>query len=195
MNYLAHAYLSFNDPDVLAGNMISDFIKGSARYSYSQGIQRGIELHRAIDQFTDTHPVTHEAKQIFRPHYRLYSGPIMDIIYDHFLANDPNTFSLETLSLFTTAVYSSLESVAFQLPIRFVQMLTYMKTEDWLLSYGRNEGIQRSLRGLSRRATYMVESETAFRLFLDQYDQLYKLSQDFIPDVKNFAKQRYNELI
>jgi acyl carrier protein phosphodiesterase len=28
MNYLAHAYLSFGEPDILAGNMISDFVKG-----------------------------------------------------------------------------------------------------------------------------------------------------------------------
>jgi hypothetical protein len=30
MNYLGHAYLSFNHQDILVGNMISDFIKGKA---------------------------------------------------------------------------------------------------------------------------------------------------------------------
>lgn len=195
MNYLAHAYLSFDHPDILTGNMISDFVKGSARYSYTEGIQKGITLHRAIDEFTDGHAVTHEAKKIFRPYYRLYSGPIMDIIYDHYLANDPHSFSSESLPLFTREVYASLEIAAAQLPNRFLHMLTYMKAEDWLWNYRKQEAIQRTLKGLVRRATFISESDTAYQLFLDNYDQLNLLSQEFLPYVKNFAKARYNELI
>ena len=67
MNYLAHAYLSFGHKEVLTGNMISDFVKGKARFQYPEGIQKGIMLHRAIDDFTDTHPATAIAKEIFRP--------------------------------------------------------------------------------------------------------------------------------
>jgi acyl carrier protein phosphodiesterase len=74
MNYLAHAYLSFNEPEILAGNMISDFVKGKKKFDYSLTIQQGIALHRAIDQFTDFHPVTQEAKSYFKKDYRLYSG-------------------------------------------------------------------------------------------------------------------------
>ena len=53
MNYLAHAYLSFGDPDILAGNMISDFVKGKKKYEYPDRIQMGITLHRKIDEYTD----------------------------------------------------------------------------------------------------------------------------------------------
>ena len=83
MNYLAHAYLSFNEPEILVGNMISDFIKGKQKFTYSPGIQNGIQLHRMIDHFTDTHPATHEAKQYFKPAVGLYAGAFMDIVYDH----------------------------------------------------------------------------------------------------------------
>ena len=31
VNYLAHAYLSFGIPDIVVGNLISDFIKGKKR--------------------------------------------------------------------------------------------------------------------------------------------------------------------
>src|SRR5690349_9308251 len=92
MNYLGHAYLSFNSPPILVGNMISDFVKGAGKFSFSGNIQKGITLHRQIDDFTDSHPATKEAMKIFRPQYRLYSGPIMDILYDYFLANDPDLF-------------------------------------------------------------------------------------------------------
>src|SRR5438067_10505612 len=132
MNFLAHAYLSFEHPQILVGNMISDFVKGSSKFSYSADIQKGISLHREIDQFTDFHPATQKAKTIFRQDYRLYSAPIIDILYDHFLANDETIFSEGTLKEFTSSTYNSLELFTAQLPERFARVLTYMKTEDWL---------------------------------------------------------------
>jgi acyl carrier protein phosphodiesterase len=92
MNYLAHAYLSFEITDITVGNMISDFVKGKQKFDYPFAIQQGITLHRAIDSFTDSHAVTREAKSFFRDPYRLYAGPLVDVAYDHFLANDPLRF-------------------------------------------------------------------------------------------------------
>ncbi len=96
MNYLAHAYLSFNQPAILTGNMISDFVKGKKKYDFSSEIQKGIALHRAIDEFTDFHPVTQIAKSYFKQAYRLYAGAFVDVVYDHFLANDPDQFADHT---------------------------------------------------------------------------------------------------
>ena len=93
MNYLAHAYLSFHQPEILVGNMISDYVKGKKKFDFSPGIQQGMNLHRAIDTFTDEHAVTKEAKEIFRPHYRLYAGAFIDVVYDHYLATDQSIFT------------------------------------------------------------------------------------------------------
>lgn len=84
MNYLAHAYLSFNDEPTLVGNMISDYIKGKKKFDYSLPIQQGIQLHRFIDEFTDFHVATKEAKQFFKPSVGLYAGAFVDVVYDHF---------------------------------------------------------------------------------------------------------------
>src|SRR6478672_11877344 len=110
MNFLAHAYLSFENPEILAGNMVSDFVKGKAKFLFSGKIQNGINLHRQIDEFTDTHPATKKAKEFFRPDYRLYSGAIVDILYDHFLANDPTIFDESSLQLFAFDTYRTLEN-------------------------------------------------------------------------------------
>ena len=155
MNYLAHAYLSFNDPQILAGNMISDYVKGRAQFSFSGKIQKGIMLHREIDQFTDTHPATKKAKEIFRPAYRLYSGAIMDVLYDHFLANDGTEFTPASLKDFAARTYRQLELQAADLPINFLQVFTYMKTYDWLYNYRSLDGMSRSLAGLVRRSAYL----------------------------------------
>ena len=92
MNYLAHAYLSFSIPEIAVGNLISDFVKGKKKLEYPETIQKGISLHRAIDAFTDAHEITRQAKVFFRPDYGLYSGALTDVVYDHFLANDPLEF-------------------------------------------------------------------------------------------------------
>src|SRR5688500_6235633 len=109
MNYLAHAYLSFNQPAVLAGNLISDFVKGKQQFLYSDEVRKGIVLHRAIDAFTDDHAASREARNIFKPYYRLYSAAFIDVTYDHFLANDLQQFTDDSLSLFSQDVYTSMD--------------------------------------------------------------------------------------
>lgn len=195
MNYLAHAYLSFGDPQIMVGNMISDFVKGSARLGYTASVQKGIMLHRMIDNYTDVHVATKRAKEIFRPDYRLYSGAIVDVLYDHFLANDPTIFNAGALQEFSAQVYQVLEEHADQLPARFSLMLPYMKQENWLLNYKEKWGIERSLRGLVRRAAYLSSHEAAYRLFDEEYVFLQSCYRDFFADVKEFAKKEFEQLL
>ncbi len=194
MNFLAHAYLSFDNEQILVGNMISDFVKGKARYSYPPAIEKGILLHRQIDSFTDAHDAVREVKEIFRPSYRLYSSPIVDVLFDHFLANDESVFPAASLNNFTQTVYNTLEKYVTSLPFIFSQVFTFMKVENWLLNYGTTEGMEKSLRGLVRRSSFLKESTTAFHLFLDNYDTIKKSYAVFFPDVKSFAKQLFEEL-
>jgi acyl carrier protein phosphodiesterase len=195
MNYLAHAYLSYNEPQILVGNMIADFVKGAQKLGYTVNIQKGIELHRAIDAFTDTHPATAKAKEFLRPYYRLYSGPLVDILYDHFLANDDSIFPAHSLLQYTNSVYQILETHTVHLPHRFLGVLTYMKTENWLYNYRTKEGMQKSLYGLVRRAAFINDSAKAFEVFNDNYDELRNCYRAFFPDVKQMAKQKLAELL
>jgi acyl carrier protein phosphodiesterase len=195
MNYLAHAYLSFGEPQILVGNMISDFVKGAQKSLYAASVQKGIVLHRAIDAFTDDHPVTARAKQVFRPAYRLYSGPIMDIVYDHFLATDETEFSDASLLRFTGDVYQTLEEETVHLPQAFLPAFTYMRMENWLYHYRTLNGIEKSLRGLIRRAAFISDSATAIALLHEHYDDLNNCYRDFFPAVKQFAKQKLGEIL
>jgi acyl carrier protein phosphodiesterase len=195
MNYLAHAYLSFHHPRVLVGNMISDFVKGKAVFTYERQIQAGIRLHRQIDHFTDHHDATRRAMEIFRPAYRLYSGAFIDIVYDHFLANDHNQFPADALHPFTVSVYAILNEHAPELPERFLQVLPHMQAHNWLYHYKEKEGIARSFRGLVHRAAYMSDSNTAYKLFLEHYDTLGECYDAFFEDVKKYAKGEWAQLL
>jgi len=188
MNYLAHAYLSFNQPEILVGNMISDFVKGKAKFNYSEGIQKGIMLHRDIDTFTDNHPATAAAKQAFRETYRLYAGAFIDVVYDHFLANDSNEFASENmLKIFTHQTYIDVENHKSILPEKFAKMLPYMKEQNWLFNYRYKWGIQKSFEGLVRRAAYLTESDTAFTIFENNYAALQQHYAAFFPELKKFV--------
>ncbi|HVE61679.1 MAG TPA: ACP phosphodiesterase [Chitinophagaceae bacterium] len=195
MNFLAHACLSFNHPQVLIGNMISDFVKGKNQYDYPPLIQSGISLHRNIDAFTDTHEATKIGKEIFRTDYRLYSGAIMDIVYDFFLANDKTLFDDQSLMKFTQSVYEVLEKNSFHLPPAFLVMLSYMKKEDWLYHYKTNMGIQKSLRGLVRRSAFLSDHSKAYELFIKYNKELGDCYDIFFTDVKTFAKRQFDSLI
>lgn len=194
MNYLAHAYLSFNHEEILIGNLISDFVKGKKKFNYTEGIQKGIVLHRAIDTFTDSHEVTKLAKNIFRPSYRLYSGAFVDVVYDHFLATDPNEFSEKTLEIFSENVYELLDKHINDLPEPFARMFPYMKLHNWLFNYRTNWGTEASFGGLVRRARYITESETAALLFEEHYRTLHECYKAFFPDLKSFARRIYDDL-
>lgn len=195
MNYLAHAYLSFSHPGILFGNLISDFVKGKKKFDYPLNIQRGITLHREIDLFTDTHPATKKAKEVFRKNYRLYSGAFVDIVYDHFLANDPKEFSESSLLDFSLRVYGTPEKNAAWMPEGFSKMFPYMKKYNWLFNYRTISGIENSFGGLVRRAAYINESETANHLFESHYQLLRGCYRHFWKDVKPFAYARYISLL
>ena len=194
MNYLAHAYLSFNSPEILVGNLISDFVKGKRKFEYSAGIQNGIALHRQIDRFTDEHEATHEAKKFFKPAYRLYSASFVDVVYDHFLATDGSEFDNQKLLDFTKQVYSQLEPFTPVFPEKFRMMFPFMKSQNWLFNYKFKWGIERSFEGLVRRSTYLTESESAFRIFEENYVQLRQFYHEFFPALKKMAATRFAEI-
>lgn len=194
MNYLAHAYLSFNEPEIIVGNMISDFVKGRQKFHYPPTVQLGIQLHRDIDAYTDAHPATAKAKEIFKPDYRLYSGALMDVLYDYFLANDVSIFTPQSLQAFSVSVYHCLDANREMLPPAFLQLLPHMKQNNWLYNYRTKEGMQRSLAGLVRRAAYLTDSDTAYHLFVRHEAFLADCYQEFFPGVKLMAKARMQQL-
>jgi acyl carrier protein phosphodiesterase len=188
MNYLAHAYLSFNQPNILVGNMISDYVKGKTQYNYSPQILQGIKLHRAIDEFTDNHAVTKELKQFFKPQYRLYAGAFVDVVYDYFLANDKAQFATDgELSNFTKTTYFILEQNKQHFPEKFLAIFPYMIQHNWLYNYQHTWGIQKSFGGVVRRSAYLTESDIAYDIFLTNLKTLQLGYNAFFPELKTFT--------
>jgi acyl carrier protein phosphodiesterase len=174
--------------------MISDFVKGKKKFEYPPAIQDGINLHRMIDQFTDTHEATAEAKKIFRPHYRLYSGAFVDVVYDHFLATDENEFTEDGLYDFSQSVYDSLRERISWFPEPFALFFPHMQQHNWLFYYRNRWGIEKSMGGLVRRAAYLSEHETGFRLFEQHYQLLQDCYRHFWATMKPWAFDQFSQM-
>jgi len=189
MNFLAHAYLSFNDPAITIGNMIADFVKGKQINLYDEDIQHGIRVHREIDNFTDHHPLTREARQLFRPSCGLYGAVFIDVVYDHFLARDTQHFTNDSLARFSQSVYELLEERKNTLPPMFLQVFHFMRTNDWLYNYSSREGIFQSFSGITRRAQHLeVPATVPFAVFENHYAELKNCYEGFFPDLEAHVK-------
>jgi acyl carrier protein phosphodiesterase len=192
LNYLAHAYLSFDHPDLLVGNMIGDYIKGNeALAALPEGIQKGVKLHRLIDSYTDMHPSIAKCKTYFREDYRLYAGAFVDAMFDHFIANDPQCFESEKHLLdFTQKTYQHIEQHINILPVKFQSVFPYMKAENWLYHYRTLKGMEKSFGGLVRRAQYLNRDEqSAFRTLVTNFYTLNQFYYEFIDDVKAYVNK------
>jgi acyl carrier protein phosphodiesterase len=194
MNYLAHAFLSFGDPNLLVGNMISDYVKGKQQFEYPPNIKRGIDLHRSIDQFTDAHPATKAAKQFFAPVYRLYAGAFVDVVYDHFLAQDEHHFPTElALQTFSQQCYRQLEVYPGPWPEKFARMVPYMIRQNWFYHYRMREGIEQSFGGLIRRTQHLTDAEPAKFILQENKPALQQCYAQFMPDMVRHVKNWIDE--
>jgi acyl carrier protein phosphodiesterase len=194
MNYLAHAYLSFERPALVVGNLISDFVKGKQKFSYPLPIQQGIQLHRSIDEFTDTHLVTKKAATLFKTDYGLYSMAFIDIVYDHFLASDESIFTEKTLLDFSHNTYSILSEFSEYHPPKFARVFPSMVSNNWLLNYRYTWGIHRSFDGLVYRARYMDDPLAAYAVFENNYEQFRSYFKEFFPELEEFTKIEINKI-
>ena len=192
MNFLAHLYLSGKNEDIMFGNFIADAVKGKSMNGYPPKIRDGILLHREIDHFTDHHPVFKESKKRLQPKYRKFSGVIVDIYYDHFLAKNWNDYSDVDLKIFVSRAYALLIKKFRLLPPRPKLLLPFMITQNWLVGYRNFHSLQRVFRGMSRRTSFDSGMENAvedLKLDYAAYEQEFKL---FFPDIiKHFQSHLF----
>ncbi|MEZ5047559.1 MAG: ACP phosphodiesterase [Chitinophagaceae bacterium] len=135
MNYLAHAYLSFNNPNILIGNMMGDWVKGNQKDKYPLNIQKGIQLHKIIDKKTDQNSKFQEAVRFLKPAYPLSAPIFMDIFFDYFLANNLIFFNDQNLKTFTQETYTIIEKNHHHLSVLMFSFFTNMINYDWLYQY------------------------------------------------------------
>ncbi|WP_041557817.1 acyl carrier protein phosphodiesterase [Cellulophaga algicola] len=194
MNFLAHIYLSFDDKEITLGNFIADSIRGNKYKHLPERVQKGIKLHRFIDTFTDAHPTVRQSTKRLHENYSHYSGIIVDIFYDHFLAKNWSTYSEVPLEVFVDNFYDLLEDNYEILPDSTKHMMPYMIADNWIFNYSKLEGIGRVLTGMNRRTKNKSKMNFAILDLEEHYDEFEKEFTTFFEELIAFSKQKYISL-
>lgn len=194
MNYLAHIYLSGENELVTIGNFIADGVKGKKYMQFPKDIQIGILLHRHIDTFTDAHPTVRLSTKRLHKKYGHYSGVIVDILYDHFLAKNWHQYSNTPLITYTENFYNALEAHYEILPLNIQKLLPYMLADNWLLSYASIEGISRVLDGMNRRTKNRSGMNEAVFELQAYYKEFEAEFSSFFNELIHSSKQKLDAL-
>jgi len=188
MNFLAHLYLSGEIEEIIIGNFIADHVKGNMINKYNAGIISGIKLHREIDNFTDVHEVFRKSKKRLSPKYGKYAGVIVDMFYDHFLSANWNDYSDEHIEIFTKRMYKILFKKYLILPPKTRRILPFMAKDNWLVGYGRLEGLNNALKGMASRTSFESGMENAVGDMKMDYEEYKSEFQRFFPEIVKFSE-------
>lgn len=194
MNFLAHIYLSGENDLIKIGNFMADGIHGKHFDSFPIEIRKGIILHREIDTFTDSHPLFRQSTKRLHANYHHYSGIIVDIFYDHFLAKNWKNYSDEKLEDYTERFYQSLRDNFEVLTPKTQKMLPYLVTQNWLMSYQTVEGIEIILEKMDnrmKRNSNMRFAVAELRTFYSEFEEEFTL---FFKEIQSYSNQKIQAL-
>jgi acyl carrier protein phosphodiesterase len=187
MNFLAHLYLSPSQPDFRVGSFAADGFKGSISSSLPLHLQKGIEAHRALDSFTDNHPVFRESTRLLASGYGKWAGVIADILYDHFLATHWPQLSETPLTTFSKECYSDLNRFLVLLPAVTKRIFPYMIADDWLANYRYVPFLHRVFAGMNRRTQGRAGMAGAAFFLSCHYTELENHFMRFFPEAYTFS--------
>ncbi|MBL7943873.1 MAG: DUF479 domain-containing protein [Flavobacteriales bacterium] len=192
MNYLAHFYLGFNDPDTVAGQFLADSYKGNRFRKLPAPIARGVILHRHIDSFTDTH----EQLGLLRAELRLvtgkWAGPALDVLCDHMLSLHWQTHTDDVaLDEFIESNYEILAQYRHLCSERGRYMLDAMRRYNWLNMYRTNAGMQQIFEGMSRRLTGADGLKQVMKMYEQSENQFIEVFNSFFPELVSSCKQKF----
>lgn len=194
MNFLAHLYLSGWDEQLMVGNFIADQINNRQLILYAPGVQRGVILHRKIDQFTDAHPSVLRGVRRMYDRHRKYAPVIIDVFYDYLLANHWEKYSEVSLNAFTQEVYDILMAHHELMPPGLKKNLPHMIRDDWLTKYAEIYGMQRAFGSMRRRASKPEWLDGVIDTLKGQLPELREEFNAFFPDIIAYVNEEKEKL-
>lgn len=175
---------------MIIGNFIADSIQGNQFKGLTPPIIKGVMLHRKIDTYTDRHPVYLSSKRRFQLDFDKYSGVLMDVIYDHFLAKHFQHYSSVSLQHHANSVYDLLKNHYSYLPESAKRFYHYMTKYNVLVNYASLKGIETVLTHLSSRIRNRYALQTAIPLLKKDYEGIEQEFFVFFEGLMTFCKQQ-----
>ena len=154
MNFLGHLYFSGNDSELMYANLFGDTVKGNQFLNYPAEIQKGILLHRKIDDYIDRHPAVIELKRDLYDELPKISSVAIDLFFDHLLARNWSDYHELDYFEFLENFYNFQPEHWDAYPITFRKFIDIMRERKWLNYYPLEEGLIKSCQGVSSRISF-----------------------------------------
>ena len=188
MNYLVHIYLSNDIEECILGNFIADHVKGQDLSTYSSGVQKGIKLHRFIDSYTDQHPLVKQSLKLLYPSLAKYSSIALDVFYDYLFIKNWEKYDNRDFREYINDIYFMLNSNRGVMPTTALRFLAYVNEYDIFYNYKSLVGMERVLKGLSKRARFTNSLHSSVELLVEHEDELSEKFILFFKDLRNNVK-------
>lgn len=194
MNFLAHVYLSGDNFYVALGNLIADQIKRSDVQNFPLEVQKGISLHRAIDEFTDAHPLFKNCVTTLFPTYRHYSRVIVDMYFDHFLAVHWENFHSTSLHDFSNNFYNALYQTEIDFPDKLKRFIHALTTYNWFEQYSSVSGLRDIMAQMDKRTRFDSNLAGSTAELIEKYPYFEQRFLSFIKPLIAFSQSKLSEL-
>ncbi|GJM10676.1 MAG: ACP phosphodiesterase [Lysobacteraceae bacterium] len=183
MNFLAHSLVARDQSDLVVGAFLGDEIRGSRPQWEPLWFARGIALHRFVDTYADEHPAFAASRQRFDPPYRRFAGILVDLAYDHLLANRFAEYHKQTLRQFNDDTAAHLIKGTDQFSIRMRAVCRAIADDRLLASYATEAGMRRVLVAISRRLSRPNPLVHAWQPITECLDGIALDFEQFMPDL------------
>jgi acyl carrier protein phosphodiesterase len=194
MNFLAHVYLSGENTQLAIGNLIADQVKGESYQEYPIEIQKGIVLHRAIDDFTDRNPIFRSCTSRLFPHYRHYSRVLIDMYFDHYLASLWANYHSKSLNDFSLSFYAQLNANSHQLPVSIQKFCAALIRYNWFEQYQSLEGLESILGQMEKRTAFESNLAASITQLKENYTYFGDQFFSFMEELISFTKTKITTL-
>jgi len=195
MNHFAHLVLSQATVESTVGNLLGDFARGIDANSLSVPVRAGLLNHRAVDRFTDSHPLVLEMKRNFSSGRRRFAGIALDIYFDHLLLTHWEHFEQRDPGELIAKFYQRMAAGQSLMPGAEMRRVTRRMIDyDWFGSYRDSSAIAESLDRVAARIRFANNFDNAIQDLQRHHDFIRDGFFEFYPQLQQHISEQAIEL-
>ncbi len=191
MNHFAHLVLAQPTVESAVGNLLGDFARGVNADSLLPSVRAGLLNHRAVDRYTDSHPLVVEMKLHFSRKRRRFAGIALDIYFDHLLLRHWEQFEQRRLEPLIADFYRRMADGQALMPGPDMRRVTRRMIDyDWFGSYRDVDAIAESLDRVAARIRFANDFDNAIEDLQRHHDEIRDGFLDFYPQLQRHVAEQ-----
>jgi len=190
MNHFAHLVLAQPTLESTVGNLLGDFARGVDTDALPPAVRAGLDNHRAVDRFTDSHPRVRALKHAFSRPRRRFAGIALDIYFDHLLVTHWERFEQRDLDATIADFYRRLQRGRELMPGENMRRVTRRMVEyDWFGSYRDLDAVAESLDRVAGRIRFANRFSGAIEELQRHHDLICEGFFEFYPELERHVER------